>query len=222
MKYLWTLVILFVATFLIGRFNKKTAIVEQTPEYQTQVFKKTTPPAAQDQRSKLPRQQPTTSTATSRPAIPTPSRDLTSTKGPELFSYLYDTNFQSEPLSSAQFAQVKQRFSARYPAARLSKHVSPLESELKDRIGILKATGSISRRFPGSTTSKELTRLYQQLVQNSHENFFVRRQALRNLASVSTAAGEIAHRKWLRSLDPHLLATSALDEREMVEVILEP
>lgn len=110
---------------------------------------------------------------------------------------------------------VASRFATHYPEKMTGTHASVTEKEIAARLIILRALGKMPR-LPESALS-----LLKNIALSKKEVLLVKREALRAFAKHRRSANESEKLRTLASLGTDVISISGLDDRELVEALLE-
>lgn len=146
---------------------------------------------------------------------------LKSATGAELFSFLFDGEFETRGEVSPQTLKIlKDRFQQKYSQEQLG-HYSVAEHQSADRLGILKAWGKKSQRIQDKSLRDQVAQFFDSVAKNKNENLSVRRQALKSLILAQYDLTETQRMERTAQQDRRLMGIAAVSDEQMIEALLE-
>lgn len=145
---------------------------------------------------------------------------LLTQSGTLLFQYLFEGPFrQKEGLSELGLQNIRKRFAQALPV-RKHAHDINLDRELTSRIGILKALQVRSWTENQAKEKMAMSKFLRELMAKPGQPWVIQRQALRSLVSLDTEANESERARRVRGLDSRVIASAALSDHDILEVLL--
>lgn len=144
---------------------------------------------------------------------------LLSQSGTLLFQYLFEGPFMgNEGLSELSLQNIRKRF-AQALSVRRHAHDLNLDRELTSRVGILKALQMRPWTMSQAQEKEATSRLLKELLAKPGQPWAIQRQALRSLVSINTEATESEKARRLKGLDSRVIASAALSDHDVLEVL---
>lgn len=147
---------------------------------------------------------------------------LQSASSSVLFQFLFESGglVKSGRLLKTDLVAIKKRFHERY-TNELHGHHTLGSREVTNRLGILRALDQVTQQSSARDLRAPLSKFYVEILESSREPWAIKRQALRNLAYLDQDLTIEKKEARLQKLDPRLIATAALTDRELLEALVE-
>lgn len=146
--------------------------------------------------------------------------DLAHISQNELFGELFNNKvLQQEPHQQAYFKMIEARLNSPYPSDSGNKHSGPVEREISNRLGLLRAMGLfwIVPADVKSVDRNQLKNFFAHLAKSKTENLMVRRQAYKNWLSFGNTVSQIEKNRMAENADSRLLHLVSLSDENLIE-----
>lgn len=160
-------------------------------------------------------------TSVANPPLARQKEILKSATGAELFSFLFDGEFELHgDVSSQTLKIIKDRFQEKYSKEQLG-HYGVAERQSADRIGILKAWGKRAQRIQDRQLRLQISSFFESVAANRNENLSVRREALKSLVLAQYDLTEKQRMERMARQDRRVLGMASVSDEQMIEALLE-
>lgn len=214
-------IIIGLAGLLFGYFAKYDFWFEDARDTFFPITKETIKQSVQnktdttDSNTDKPTEQPTTAAEKKANSEPV---NLDILAGNALFKELYNNKALTEKNNqSVYFEKIKKRLTSPYPAFKDVEFGSEYESEVTNRLGILRAMSHFwSKPSLVSVNPDKMKKFFYQIADNKNENLMVRRQAYKNWLYFGKSVSAEEKKRFIAGADSEMLHLISVSDDELI------